>query len=362
MFREMAIDYQERVDVIGTKKFMELIDQLEKDEDLELGTFDVDKDKLEIVTIFRDEAKMDMDIAVPRLTPILARKRTLAEEIASLDVRSFDAPKLPKKAQELKSGTFIYEGVDVVTLEAVVRGEYTIPVPQTASEVVAYYAKRIAADMKLPSQFAALAPKVTEFLRHQAFGETVDLDSPEMLKAISSNVASFVTIKAFGKALRPLITEELVPEIAGEDRWLSQTEPFPHGRQTVESEKTVFNKCPADNGFEEAFARFCHEADDVARFSKLPKRFGFAIEYTDSANRLRFYEPDFVVVTTDGENVIVETKGQENIDVAYKDRAARLWTEYASMLKGESWRYLKVTQEDFKALQPDEFTDLLALA
>ena len=361
MFREMGIDYQERVDVIGTKKFMELIDQLEKDEAIDLDTFEVGGDRLTITSIFPVSEKAGMDIAVPRLTPILTRKKTLAEEIKALDVRAFDTPTLPKKAQDVTAGTFFYEGIDVVTNEAVVRGEYKIPVPQTASEVVSYYAKRIAADMKLPSQFSNLAPKVAEFLREKAFGETVNLDSPEMLKAISSNVASFVTIKAFGKALRPLITEELVPEIAGEDRWLSGTEPFPHGRQTVDSPKTVFNLCPADNGFEEAFAKFLHAAGDVARFSKLPKRFGFAIEYTDSANRLRFYEPDFVAVTTWGENVIVETKGQEDVDVAFKDRAARLWCEYATILKGEAWRFVKVRQKEFKDLQPDEFADLLAL-
>lgn len=361
MFREMGIDYPERVDVIGTKKFMELIDQLEKDEAIDLDTFEVGGDRLTITSIFPDEAKRDMDIAVPRLTPILTRKKTLAEEIKALDVMALDTPVLPKKAQDVTAGSFFYEGIDVVTNEAVVRGEYKIPVPQTASEVVSYYAKRIAADMKLPSQFSNLAPKVAEFLREKAFGERVDLDSPEMLKAISSNVASFVTIKAFGKALRPLITEELVPEIAGEDRWLGSTEPFPHGRQTVDSPKTVFNLCPADNEFEKTFAVFCDAAPDVARFSKLPRRFGFAIEYTDSANRLRFYEPDFVVVTTGGENVIVETKGQEDVDVAFKDRAARLWCEYATILKGEAWRFVKVRQGEYKALQPDEFADLLSL-
>lgn len=361
MFREMGVDYQERVDVIGTKKFMELIDQLEKDEGLELDSFDIDKDKLKITTIFPDPAKMDSDIAVPRLTPILARKRTLAEEIESLPVMEFETPIFPKKESDLKVGTFFYEGIDVVTNEAVVSAEYTIPTPKTASEVIAFYAKQIAADVKLPSQFAALAPKVAEFLRHKAFGETVDLDSPEILKAITSKVARFVTPKAFAKALRPLVTEELRPQIAGEDRLLSQTEAFPHGRQTVDSLKTVFNLCPADNGFEETFARFCSEAEDVVRFSKLPKRFGFAIEYTDSANRLRFYEPDFVVVTNEGENVIVETKGQEDVDVAFKDRAARLWCEYASMLKGEPWRFLKVRQQEFRVLQPDEFNDLMAL-
>ena len=38
-----------------------------------------------------------------------------------------------------------------------------------AEEVISYYAKRIAQDVKLPSQFAALVPKVREFLRDRAF-------------------------------------------------------------------------------------------------------------------------------------------------------------------------------------------------
>ena len=192
MFREMGIDYQERVDVIGTKKFMELIDRLERDEDLELESFDLDGEKLTITTIAPDPAQDgDGTIAVPHLTPILVRKRTLAEEIAGLDVMAFETPTFPRKAGDVKAGTFFYEGIDVVTNEAVVRAEYTIPTPKTSSEVVAFYAKGIAADVKLPSQFAALAPKVAEFLRHRAFGETVELDDPEILAAITTKVARF---------------------------------------------------------------------------------------------------------------------------------------------------------------------------
>ena len=47
--------------------------------------------------------------------------------------------------------------------------EYTIPDVQTSQEVISYYAKRIAADVKLPSQFAALVPKIREFLQTKAF-------------------------------------------------------------------------------------------------------------------------------------------------------------------------------------------------
>ena len=82
--------------------------------------------------------------------------------------------------------------------------DYTIPAPQTAEEVISYYAKRIAEDVKLPSQFAALVPKVREFLETKAFGEQVDLSTKPMIKAISTSVAQYITIKTFAKALRGL--------------------------------------------------------------------------------------------------------------------------------------------------------------
>jgi hypothetical protein len=62
----------------------------------------------------------------------------------------------------------------------------------------------------------------------------------------------------------------------------------------------------------------------VQRFAKLPEQFGFAIEYTDSVGNLRYYEPGFVVLTTDSIHYIVETKGLEDTNVANKDRAAHL--------------------------------------
>ena len=62
-----------------------------------------------------------------------------------------------------RSKTFTYEGYDIVTLKKEFEREYTIPEPQTAQEVIGYYARRIAEAVKLPAQFAALAPKVREF-------------------------------------------------------------------------------------------------------------------------------------------------------------------------------------------------------
>jgi type III restriction enzyme len=225
--------------------------------------------------------------------------------------------------------------------------------------VISYYAKRIAQDVKLPSQFAALAPKVREFLATRAFGRTVELEGPEMIHAISSNVAQFVTLHLFVKALRALVVEEQIPHLVAERR-VGETPPFPYSRTNAfAASKTIFNLAACDNDFEERFARFLQNAPDVTAFAKLPPQFCFAIEYTDSAASLRYYEPDFAAILVDGSHRLIETKGREDPDVAHKDRAAGLWCSNATLLTKRRWSYVKVPQAGFDRLQPTVFADLV---
>ncbi len=121
----------------------------------------------------------------------------------------------------------------------------------------------------------------------------------------------------------------------------------------------ILNLVSCDNDFEYEFARFLQDAKDIEAFSKLPQQFGFSIEYTDNNANLRYYYPDFVVKTETGEMWLVETKGQESIEVAFKDRAAQMWCENASILMGEAWSYVKVPQKGYQKLEPVEFSDLL---
>ncbi len=357
MFRGLAATYQERVDVIGNKGFMEFVSQLEKDENMPLDTFEVGKDKLDIVTIEPDPAKAARDIIMPDLTPVLARKKTLAEEIADLDVPAPERP-LPIKFTEKELAKFIYDGFDIITQEKLFSKEYSIPEPQTVEEVISYYAKRIAQNVKLPSQFASLVPKVQEFLREKAFGQKVNISSKDMLRAVASNVCQHVTLSCFAKALHGLIIEELQPLLQSAGRPLSSCPAYPFAKNPFTSDKTIFNLVAPDNKFEYRFAEFLAACDQVEAFAKLPKAFGFAINYTDSAMNLRFYEPDFVARLDDGRHVLVETKGREDLDVKHKDNAATIWAENATALTGVDWSYLKVPEKGFEALQPDLFDDL----
>ena len=81
----------------------------------------------------------------------------------------------------------------------------------------------------------------------------------------------------------------------------------------------------------------------------------------DAAANLRLYYPDFVARLQNGEHWLLETKGQENVDVTRKDRGAALWCENATALTGTTWRYLKVPQNAFNQLQPADVADLAVL-
>ncbi len=358
MFRDIPAAYRERVDIIGNKAFLDFVEDLEKLEELQLETFEVGKDKLHIVTIAPQADRAEYDIGLPLLTPALVRRKSLAEQIATLDVHGFSCPVLPLRAGDKAEETFRYEGFDLLTLQKEIEREYTIPEPQTPQEVVGYYARRIAQEVKLPSQFAALAPKVRKFFEQKAFGRTVDLEDRATIRAMSTNVAHYVCVQTFKKALLNLTIEEQRPQLLDPARLLSSTPPFPWSRPVWEGRKCVFNLVPCDNAFERAFAKFLDGASDVVAFSKLPEVFGFAIEYTDANMNLRSYYPDFVGVDESGTRWLLETKGQETAEVERKDEAAQRWCEDASELTDARWRYLKVPQKQFEELRPATMTDL----
>lgn len=359
MFRDVG-GYQERVDIIGNKAFMEFVADLEKLEDLKFDTFQIGKDKLKIITVQPVlPEKAGKDISIPEISPLLGRKKSLADEIAAIDVMAFKTNVLPFKGADIEAAkSFLYEGRDILTDEKLLEREYAIPPAQTPEEVIGYYARRIAQNIKLPSQFHAIAPKVRAFFEHKAFGRTVDLNTQEAIKAISSNLASFVVVKEFERALREKVVEARTPELITAARQLSGTQPFATSKKVMESKQTVFNYVPCDNEFELAFAQFLDKADDLEAFAKLPEQFGFCIQYTDSFANIRSYFPDFIARLKDGSHWVIETKGREDIEVAMKDGAAQNWCDTATELTGIRWNYIKVLQRDFEKLHPDNFEEL----
>jgi type III restriction enzyme len=362
MFRDLTTDYTERVDIIGNQKSLDFVDDLEKLEELQLETFEIGKDKLRILSIMPLAERKAFDMGMPVLTPTLVRKKSLADEIASLDVMKFQTMLLPLTSDDPNNKTFRYEGHDIITLQKIVERDYRVPEPQTAQELIGYYARRIAEAVKLPSQFAALAPKVREFFENKAFGRGVDLSDMVTVRAMSTQVASYVCIQEFSRALKQLSIADQAPELLSPARMLSSCQPFPWSRKVYEANRSVFNMVPCDNDFEKSFAKFLDNADDVTAFAKLPQPFGFSIDYVDLGMNLRSYYPDFVALDSSGQHWLIETKGMESAEVSQKDAAAANWCVNASTLTKIPWRYVKVPQKGFEVLQPKHFADLAALA
>ena len=360
MFRGQNV--HERVDIIGNPAFLAFVDDLEKLEDLKLETFEVGKDRLKILTIQPDPAKAAYDLGLPRLSPMLMRKKTLAQEIAALDVRTFrfSPDPLPRKPTDADVKKFAYQAFDALTMEKLFEREYSIQNAQRPDEIVSYYAKLITNNLRLAGQFANLVPKVWEFFEKRAFGgnSPVDLNDPILVQAMNHRVAGYVVLEVFGRVLKDKLIEQLEPTIEGEVKFLSGLEPFAYSSEVLEARKCILNLVPCNNKFERQFALFLENATDVRAFSTLPLQFGFSIEYTDNQANLRYYYPDFVVKTDLDEMWLVETKGQESVDVRYKDAAALLWCENASRLTGQRWRYVKVPQKEYDKLQPVKFSDL----
>src|SRR5690606_23047144 len=143
----------ERVDVIGNRGFINFVEKLEQEEGIQFDTWQVGKEKLVITVIEPDPDKADFDIALPVLSPILARISALQDEIEAIDVLALHCTPLPIRADSREAKTFHYQGMDFLTAEKLFEREYQIPIPQTSQEIVSYYAQAIAQELKLPSQF-----------------------------------------------------------------------------------------------------------------------------------------------------------------------------------------------------------------
>jgi len=102
-------------------------------------------------------------------------------------------------------------------------------------------------------------------------------------------------------------------------------------------------------------------AEDAVAFSKIVPKIGFFVEYKDSRDNLRLYYPDFVVATDESEQVIIETKGREDVDVEHKDKRIKQWCEDATLLAECKWSYTRVGQEEFEKYRFKSVKELISV-
>jgi type III restriction enzyme len=345
--------FDERVVVIEHEAFRNLWNT-ELDGGLVVEREDVDNIEPGAVTIFPDEAKLRYDIVIPQLTRALARSDSPLNQLHPADIPD---PKKQLAVPDVQPDEYVkYRGIHLIDKGVIEQYEFHVPYAEDPSGVITYYTRSVAKESgvdRLSGAFATLAPMVRSYLEQRVFERPVQLEDKVILRRLAENDARALVVGAFRDAIRALSITECEPKIEETALRVSETAPFPWSRETVDGKRTVFNLTPVDNALEARFARFLDRAEDVTAWAKLTMNTRFALEYISAAGALRYYYPDFVMRLSDDSCLVAETKGQEDLDVALKDRRARRWCQDAARLSGRDWAYEKVPQKLFDKFDGD---------
>ena len=125
--------------------------------------------------------------------------------------------------------------------------------------------------------------------------------------------------------------------------------------------KSVFNRVIGDSHFELQFAGFLEKCSDVTSYAKNYLAVHFKLDYVNADGDISSYYPDFLVKLTDGRVVVVETKGQEDLDVPLKTQRLRQWSEDVNAMQSDvEYDFVYVDEEGFKKYEPKSFAALLS--
>ena len=86
----------------------------------------------------------------------------------------------------------------------------------------------------------------------------------------------------------------------------------------------------------------------------------FKLDYVNANGDISNYYPDFMVKLSDRRIVIVETKGQEDLDVPLKLARLQQWCEDINRVQTDvEYDFVYVDEESFEKYKPTSFQQLL---
>jgi type III restriction enzyme len=142
---------------------------------------------------------------------------------------------------------------------------------------------------------------------------------------------------------------------------LRETRPFVAKEQGyLVPKRSVFNRIIGDSRFELEFARYLDDCDDIASFAKNFLAVGFKLDYVNSDGDISNYIPDFLVKVSEERVYIVETKGQEELDVPLKMERLKQWCEDINRVQSAvKYDFVYVDLESFERFKPTLFQQLI---
>lgn len=132
-------------------------------------------------------------------------------------------------------------------------------------------------------------------------------------------------------------------------------------QESLPAKKSVFNRIIGDSHFELEFASFLENCKDVLSYAKNYLAVNFRLDYVNRDGNISYYYPDFIVKLTKNRVVIVETKGNADLDTPLKMSRLRQWCEDVNKAQSDlKYDFAYVPQDGFEKYQPKNFEDLLA--
>jgi len=354
---------EEYVSVIGTDAFMEFVESIQA-EGVELqrkamGTGTKPKAPL-VVEVDHENEKKDiekLDIEIPVMTPRVYREYKNLADLDLTEARYKQVEYRQFSEEEQREIVFKYVGVDdthhTTTLDTVGVADY--------SSVIGYFAQTIMRELRLVSGYDVLYGKVKAFVQNKLFGRTVDLDDPNTLRNLSELAATKTVIESFKKAINDLTVHDKGDAEIKDTIKLRETRPFvTKDRDYILPKKSVFNRVIGDSHLELEFANFLEGCPDVVSYAKNYLAVHFKLDYVRADGGISNYYPDFIVKLSDGQVVIVETKGQEDLDVPQKIQRLNQWCEDVNRVQSaDKFDFVFVDEAGFEKYKPKTFAELM---
>jgi len=355
---------EEYVSVIGTDAFMEFVESIQAEgvelERKPMGEGTKPKAPL-IVEIDHENEKKDLDkldIEIPVMTRRIYREY---KNLSELDITGFGQ-------QPVRYRQFSEEEQREIVFKDITTGEVTHTTVLDTSgvadytSVIGYFAQTIMHGLRLVSGYDVLYGKVKAFVRDELFGQTVELADPNTLRNLSEPTATKTVLESFKKAINALTVQDKGNAEICDTIKMRKTRPFMTKDQDyILAKKSVFNRIIGDSHLELEFARFLEDCPDVVSYAKNFPAVGFKLDYVKADGDISNYVPDFIVKTTDDRIVIVETKGQEELDLPRKMERLRQWCEDVNRVQPDGqFDYAYVDETSFQKYRPKTFADVLA--
>ena len=360
MYRGQVEEY---VSVVGTDAFMEFVESIQAEgvelERKAMGEGTKPKTPM-VIEIDNENTKKDidaLDIEIPLLTPRVYREYKSLDE---LDIKALGHKKVPYKQ-------FSEEEQREIVFKDITTGETThTTILDTAGvadfrSVIGYFTQTIMKELRLFSGYDVLYGKIKGFVQDELFEKVVDLEHPNTLRNLSELEATKTVIEAFKKAINALTVKDKGDAEIRDTIKLRKTRPFMVKDQgCVIPRKSVFNRVVGDSHLELLFASFLEGCDDIVSYAKNYFAVNFKLDYVNADGDISNYYPDFIVKQSNKKIVIVETKGQEDLDVPLKMARLRQWCDDINRVQDEvTFDFVFVDQESFDTYKPMNLQSLL---